>query len=287
VQPTDERARQQGRLALVSAIATVIGAVAGVAQWLTSIGAWAVVVLGLVGLAATSWSLSKVWRQRQAVFATLLALLLVVIAGVTGAAADRIISPSRLLPTSADPSPTGPDSVDPSPTGLASASNTTPPSATGSPVLTASPDPTAPSSQTPTGEPADIVYEWKERWSDPIQLRFPGGIDFDYLPPPGRAGFGTDLSTSRDGSDMRTNNSGKLLQWSDEDKPSPQQCYALTARSPAGQESQYVNNPEVGRWYCLLTWNDPQPGRIVVFRVTEVVGGGFHLQATVWDRDDQ
>ncbi|MFY1635203.1 hypothetical protein ACN27F_18330 [Solwaraspora sp. WMMB335] len=275
MQATDERAGRQGRLALVSAIATVIGAAAGVAQWLTSIGAWAVVVLGLVGLAATSWSLSKVWRDRQAVFATLLALLLVVIAGVTGAAIDRIISPNRPLPDSADPSPTGQDSP--------SLSTSLP--GTGRPAPTVPANSTAPSSQIPTGEPSVIVYDWKERWSDPIQLRFPGGIDFDYLPPPGRAGFGGDLDTSRDGSDMRTHNSGKLLEWGNEGEPSPQQCYELTARSPAGQDSQYINNPQVGSWYCLLTWNDSLPGRIVVFRVTEVVEGGFNLQATVWNRN--
>jgi hypothetical protein len=150
--------------------------------------------------------------------------------------------------------------------------------------ITPSNDPLPSGSATPQAAAPLPVFQWTERWTDPIQVSFTNGIDFDYQPPPGRSGFGTDLETSRDGTDLLTEGTGKLLAWTDQSVPSPQQCYELTANSPATQDSQYINRPEVGRSYCLLTWNGKDPGRVVVFTVTDAIQLGFNLNATVWNR---
>ncbi|MFI6226159.1 hypothetical protein ACIBCR_02430 [Micromonospora echinospora] len=159
----------------------------------------------------------------------------------------------------------------------------TPLPTTDSPSPTETPVPTTPGPSVDVTTPAPQTQDWKERWAKPIQVRFSLGIDFDALPPPGRQGFGADLKTGREGTDLRTEGSGKLVVWDGERQPEPQQCFELLATLPA-EGSQYVGDPTVGRWYCLLTWNGSNPGRVVVFSITEAIDKGFGLQATVWNR---
>ncbi|MDT0528821.1 hypothetical protein RM555_07440 [Micromonospora sp. DSM 115977] len=59
----------------MSTAAGVVGAVAGVMQWLTSAGAWAVVAVGLAGLAAACWALGWLWMQRRPALATVVVMI--------------------------------------------------------------------------------------------------------------------------------------------------------------------------------------------------------------------
>ncbi|MFG2008369.1 hypothetical protein ACGFNF_04775 [Micromonospora sp. NPDC048868] len=153
---------------LVSTAAGVVGAVAGVMQWLTSAGAWAVVAVGLAGLAAACWALGWLWMQRRPVLATVVVLILVVLSAVTGAATDRIVGRSTGKPTTVAATPTPDDR----PT---SAVPTSPTSA-----------PTSPA--TPTGRPTDPTEA-----PDPSTTASPTS---DGVKPPSRTEKGVTLSMS-------------------------------------------------------------------------------------------
>ncbi|MCL7461003.1 hypothetical protein AB0I85_04185 [Micromonospora echinofusca] len=156
---------------LVSTAAGVVGAVAGVMQWLTSAGAWAVVAVGLAGLVAACWALAWLWVQRRSVLATVVVLFLVILSAVTGAATDRIVGrapaagdraavaatptpdgrPTSAVPTSPTPAPTHPAT----PTG-----RPTDPTDTPDPSTTASPTPagTKPPSRTQDDVTLSVYY---------------------------------------------------------------------------------------------------------------------------------
>ena len=125
---------------------------------------------------------------------------------------------------------------------------------------------------------------WEKRWAGAIAVKFAQiDIDFDSLPPPGTYGFGTDLSTDRQGVGLYSQGSGKVVAWTGLDEPTPEQCNDLLVKARAGQESQYIQKPEAGKYYCLLTWNGQDPGRTVHFKVVQAITGGYSLEATVWN----
>ncbi|NUT37120.1 MAG: hypothetical protein HOV79_29025 [Hamadaea sp.] len=72
-------------------IATVVSTALALLEFMTGIGAWAVVAIGAAVLAAGLWWLSRMWARRQAVAAGLLVVALIVVSAATGAAADRLI----------------------------------------------------------------------------------------------------------------------------------------------------------------------------------------------------
>jgi hypothetical protein len=131
--------------------------------------------------------------------------------------------------------------------------------------------------------PSLAPQAWKKRWTGPIAVKISqNDIDFDALPPSGYY-FGADLTTDRQGGGLYGRRDGKLVAWTDQDEPTPQKCNDLLVNAPAGEDSQYVQNPEAGRYYCLLTSNGSDPGRVVVFKVVQAITGGYSLEATVWN----
>lgn len=162
------------RVVLVSTVAGVVGAVAGVMQWLTSAGAWAVVAVGLAGLAAACWALGWLWMQRRPVLATVVVMILVVLSAVTGAATDRIVGRSTGKPTTVAATPTPDDrptsAVPTSPT----SAPTSPATPTGRPT-----DPTDAPAPSSTVSPTSVGPQSPSRTETGVALSVNYSLDLD------------------------------------------------------------------------------------------------------------
>ncbi|GAA1625936.1 hypothetical protein [Catellatospora bangladeshensis] len=127
----------------LSAIATAVSTVVALLEFLTDLGALAVVLLGATALAFAIWGLARTWINRQAVPAAFLVLGVIAASAAVGAAGDRLLRPEPAVTTagpSAGPSATTlSPAADPSPTGLPSASAPASPSTTASPQATGAP----------------------------------------------------------------------------------------------------------------------------------------------------
>ncbi|GAA1369268.1 hypothetical protein [Catellatospora chokoriensis] len=126
----------------LSAIATVVSTVVALLEFLTDLGALAIVLLGVTALAFAGWGLVRSWTNRQAVPAAFLVLAIIAVSAAVGAAGDRLLRPEQTVVATGQPggglSPTpGTPTGDPGPTGLPSASAPAPStSAPASPQVT-------------------------------------------------------------------------------------------------------------------------------------------------------
>ncbi|MBQ1027171.1 hypothetical protein [Micromonospora sp. C95] len=166
---------------LVSTIAGVVGATAGVMQWLTSAGAWAVVAVGVVGLAAAAWALAWLWRQQRAVPATVVVMLLVAIAAITGAATDRIVGRPSTQSTAGDSAAStgGEPDIAAATSSLPSQPSRTPTPAS-TPTPTSTPTPSPSTSASGEDEPASTGGELEPtRTAKGVELSSSYALDLD------------------------------------------------------------------------------------------------------------
>lgn len=139
-----QRSAPGARGAALSAIATVVSTVVALLEFLTDLGALAVVLLGATALIFAGWGLARTWASRQALPAVFLVLAVIAVSAAVGAAGDRLLRAGPATTTA-----TGQ-------TGPGGAPSATPVAPTGDPRPSASsastPSPTAPAA--PGGEPA-------------------------------------------------------------------------------------------------------------------------------------
>jgi hypothetical protein len=142
-----QRPAPGARGAALSAIATVVSTVVALLEFLTDLGALAIVLLGATALVFAGWGLARTWTNRQALPAVFLLLAVIAVSAAVGAAGDRLLRPEPAAVTAAGQ------------TGPGGATSATPGAPTGDPsrsaspsASTPSPSPTAPSA--PGGEPA-------------------------------------------------------------------------------------------------------------------------------------
>ncbi|MDG4792629.1 hypothetical protein [Micromonospora sp. WMMD1082] len=224
------------RVLLISTIAGVVGAIAGVMQWLTSAGAWAVVAVGVIGLAAACWALAWLWLQRRAVLATAVVVLLVAIAAVTGAATDRIVG--RPTESAANADPTGEQARvgNDLPTETPSA---TPPATTGPPP---SPSPTP-----PVPPPAEVSSEPTRSEKD-VTLSYRYALDLDSE----AENWNVELNGIYGGTDLSLG-SGRLFTFGDvvviDGAPEQARCQNAVTRQ-RGVNSEQIR---VGQSFCIHT----------------------------------
>ncbi|WP_166379396.1 hypothetical protein [Catellatospora methionotrophica] len=126
----------------LSAIATVVSTVVALLEFLTDLGALAIVLLGAIALGFAGWGLARSWINRQALPATFLLLAVIAVSAAVGAAGDRLLRPEQTVVAASQPggaqSPTpGTPTGDPGPSVAPSASAPVPsPSAAVSPEAT-------------------------------------------------------------------------------------------------------------------------------------------------------
>ncbi|WP_334607832.1 hypothetical protein [Micromonospora sp. CPCC 205546] len=254
----------------MSTVAGVVGAVAGVMQWLTSAGAWAVVAVGLAGLAAACWALGWLWMQRRPVLATLVVLFLVVLSAVTGAATDRIVgrdpagarTPVAATPSPEDrPTPAVPTVAIPTPTRSA-----TP---TGGPTdPTDAPDPSTSASPTSGG------VKSPSRTGEGVTLSLSYSLDLDSTAPNWNvqygysSGQGVDVHLSRGSPPVRTPGDVVVI----DGTPSESACETSVTR----QNEILSEQLRTGQSFCVrtterrwawLTVKRYEPGKTLTFDV--------------------